>query len=61
MLRELERKLSEQNLKHYKQELDLYWKTLSQKRTDINKISSTQKLFTACIAKGKVHKIRIWQ
>ena len=30
LLRELERNLPEQQLKHYKQELDLYWKILNQ-------------------------------
>jgi len=56
LLRELERELSEQDLKQYKQELDLYWKILNQKRTDTNKIYSIHKPFTACIAKGKAHK-----
>lgn len=56
LLRELERNLSEQQLKRYQKELDLYWKTLNQKRTDTNKIYSLHKPFTACIAKGKAHK-----
>lgn len=56
LLRELERNLSEQKLKRYQKELDLYWKTLNQKRTDTNKIYSLHKPFTACIAKGKAHK-----
>lgn len=56
LLRELERELSEQDMKQYKQELDLYWKILNQKRTDTNKVYSIHKPFTACIAKGKAHK-----
>ena len=56
LLRELERKLSQDALKRYEEELKLYWKVLQQKRTDKDKIYSLHKPFTACIAKGKAHK-----
>lgn len=56
LLRELDRNLSEQALKQHKEQLDLYWKILNQKRTDSNKVYSPHKPFTACIAKGKAHK-----
>jgi len=56
LVRELERKLSLENLESYQEELDLYHQILNQKRTDKNKIYSIHKPFTACIAKGKAHK-----
>jgi len=56
LLRELERELSEVILTTYKNQLELYHQVLNQKRTDKNKIYSLYKPFTACIAKGKVHK-----
>ena len=56
LLRELKRSLSEKKIAQYKEELNLYWKVLNQKRTDKDKIYSLHKPFTACIAKGKVHK-----
>lgn len=55
-LRELERMLDKQTLEKYAEELALYWKAISQKRTDKNKIYSLYKPFTCCIAKGKAHK-----
>ncbi len=56
LLRELERELSEDTLKKHQENIDLFYRILSQKRTDKNKIYSIHKPFTACIAKGKAHK-----
>lgn len=56
LLRELERKLTDNQRIKYEQEITLYWKVLEQKRSDKNKIYSLHKTFTACIAKGKAHK-----
>jgi IS5 family transposase len=55
-LRELERKLTLEQLSVHQNSLDLYWKTIRQERTDKNKIYSLHKPFTTCIAKGKSHK-----
>lgn len=55
-LRELHRKLSPDQLIHYKKLLSIYQKILDQKQNDKNKIYSIHKPFTACIAKGKAHK-----
>ena len=56
LIRELERKLPETLLSFYQQDLELFNKVLSQKKEDKNKIYSLHKTFTACIAKGKIHK-----
>lgn len=56
LLRELDRKLPQDTLAGFAAELALYKKVLSQKRNDKDKIYSLHKPFTACIAKGKVHK-----
>jgi len=56
LLRELERKLPEEVLETYEEEIALYKAVLEQKRTDKEKIYSLHKPFTACIAKGKAHK-----
>lgn len=56
LLRELERKLPDSLLTEYQEKFDLYYRVLSQKQTDKNKIYSLHKDFTACIAKGKAHK-----
>lgn len=56
LIRELERELPDHLLIQYREELDMYFKVLAQKRTDKNKIYSLHKPFTACIAKGKAHK-----
>ena len=56
VVRELMRKLPEEILQHYQEELLLYQKILNQKKQDKNKIYSIHKPFTACIAKGKAHK-----
>lgn len=56
LVRELRRKLPEQALARYEQELQRFEKILAQKRSDKDKIYSLHKPFTACIAKGKAHK-----
>ena len=56
LLRELERKLSAEQLAGYKQPMELYWKAITQQRSDADKVYSLHKPFTACIAKGKAHK-----
>lgn len=56
LLRELERELCEEQLNAYKQQIDLYWKAITQQRSDADKVYSLHKSFTACIAKGKAHK-----
>ena len=56
LLRELERELPTSVLNNYREQLDLYYRVLNQKRTDSDKIYSLYKPFTACIAKGKAHK-----
>jgi transposase, IS5 family len=56
VVRELTRKLPEDLLPNYKQELLLFQKVLQQTKVDKNKIYSLHKPFTACIAKGKAHK-----
>lgn len=56
LLRELERKLTAEQLAAYKQPMDLYWQAITQQRSDSDKVYSLHKPFTACIAKGKAHK-----
>jgi len=56
LLRELERKLTDEQLTAYKQPMELYWKVITQQRSDSDKVYSLHKPFTACIAKGKAHK-----
>lgn len=56
LIRELERNLSKQQHFQYQEKLELYKKTIHQKRSDKDKIYSLHKPFTTCIAKGKVHK-----
>jgi len=56
LIRELERKLPNYLLIQYREELDMYFKIIAQKRMDKNKIYSIHKPFTSCIAKGKAHK-----
>ncbi len=55
-VRELERKLSQEQLKQYEKEFDLYKRAINQQQGDTNKIYSLHKPFTRCIAKGKAHK-----
>jgi len=56
LLRELERELPTETLAGLENERTLYKRVLSQKRNDKDKVYSLNKPFTACIAKGKVHK-----
>lgn len=56
IVREMNKKLPEDRLPIYKDELTMFQKVLDQKRNDSNKIYSLHKPFTACIAKGKAHK-----
>ena len=56
LVRELERKLSEDALKQYQEILKNCNKIVVQKRNDKNKIYSLHEPETACIAKGKAHK-----
>jgi transposase, IS5 family len=56
LIRELERKLSEEKLSFYQPTLDIYRKAINQKLFDKNKIYSLHEPETSCIAKGKAHK-----
>lgn len=56
LTREVERKLSEEKLKLYINDLELFKKVLAQERFDKNKIYSLHEPDTACIAKGKASK-----
>ena len=55
-VRDIERKLSEDRLNHYRQKVDIYKRILNQKKEDKNKIYSIHEPDVACIAKGKAHK-----
>jgi len=55
-IRELERKMSETQLKRYERDLEIYKRAVNQQRNDANKIYSFHKPFTRCIAKGKAHR-----
>ena len=56
VVRELMTKLPEHTKEAYREELELFYKVIIQKRNDKNKIYSLHKPYTACIAKGKAHK-----
>ena len=56
LVRELDRKLTEEKLKLYQSDLELFKQVLEQKKSDKNKIYSLHKPFTSCISKGKAHK-----
>jgi len=56
VVRELRRKLPDNMLQQFEDQLNLYEKILAQKRGDKDKIYSIHKPFTSCIAKGKAHK-----
>lgn len=56
LVREIKRKLSQEQELYYAKQLALYSQVIEQKRSDKNKIYSLHKPFTACIAKGKTHK-----
>lgn len=55
-LRELERKMSEEQKKKYEKDFDIYTRAVNQQKGDSNKVYSLHKPFTRCIAKGKPHK-----
>src|SRR5690606_21841685 len=55
-LRELERKMTEEQKKRYEQTLSLCKRAVNQQKNDKDKIYSLHKPFTRCIAKGKAHK-----
>jgi IS5 family transposase len=55
-LRELDRKMSEEQKSIYKNDLEFYKRAVNQQKTDKNKIYSLHKPFTKCIVKGKPHK-----
>ena len=56
LVRELRRKLSEESLLAYKDQLDIFETVLLQKKKDSHKIYSLHEPQVACIAKGKVAK-----
>lgn len=56
LVREILRKLSNEQLEKHKDLLDRMQRVLNQKRTDKNKIYSLHEPDVACIAKGKEHK-----
>jgi IS5 family transposase len=55
-LRELERKMTEEQKRLYQKEMNLYKLVVNQQKNDKDKIYSLHKPFTECIAKGKAHK-----
>jgi len=56
MLRELDRKMTEDQKSFYRRKLDLYTRAVNQQKADTDKIYSLHKPFTKCISKGKPHK-----
>lgn len=55
-LRELERKMNEEQKQLHKNEMEIYKHVVNQQTNDKDKIYSLHKPFTRCIAKGKPHK-----
>jgi IS5 family transposase len=56
MLRELDRKMNEEQKSAYKDDIELYKRAVNQQKSDKDKVYSLHKPFTDCISKGKVHK-----
>jgi len=56
LVRELNRKLPLERQAHYREDLDLFARVLSQKKADNNKIYSLHEPDVYCISKGKEHK-----
>ena len=56
LVRELNRKLTPENLKKHHKKLNLYERVLAQKRSDSNKIYSLHEPEVKCYTKGKEHK-----
>jgi IS5 family transposase len=55
-LRELARKMNEEQKKRHEKEFELYKRAINQQKNDKDKVYSLHKPFTKCIAKGKPHK-----
>jgi IS5 family transposase len=55
-LRELDRKMNEEQKHRYEKTLKLYSRAVDQQKNDKDKVYSFHKPFTKCIAKGKAHK-----
>jgi len=55
-LRDLDRKMTEEQKTIYKDDLELCQRVLNQQKNDKDKIYSLHKPFTKCIAKGKPHQ-----
>jgi IS5 family transposase len=55
-LRELDRKMTEEQKNRYQDDLNLYKRVVNQQKNDKDKVYSLHKPFTECIAKGKAHK-----
>jgi len=56
LLREIQRKLSPEQLQKYFVEIELHNKVMRQRKADKNKIYSLREPHTECISKGKIHK-----
>jgi IS5 family transposase len=56
MLRELDRKMTEEQSAFYSEKMELYRLAVNRQKTDMKKVYSLHKPHTACIAKGKPHK-----
>ena len=56
LIRELERKLSEEKRPYYSEQFYLFHKVLNQQKSDKHKIYSLHEPETLCISKGKEHK-----
>jgi IS5 family transposase len=55
-LRELERKMTEEQKAFYGKKMELYKRAVNQQKMDSKKVYSLHKPHTQCIAKGKSHK-----
>jgi IS5 family transposase len=56
LLRELERNFTPSQKSRYAGAMALYWRVVTQQKSDANKIYSLHKPYTVCIAKGKAHR-----
>lgn len=56
LIRELERKLTEERRLYYQPQLEIFKKAVNQQLFDKDKVYSLHEPETACIAKGKAHK-----
>jgi IS5 family transposase len=52
-LRDLERKMTEQQKQTYRKDLDLYQRTVNQQKGDKNKVYSLHKAYTQFISKNR--------